>query len=157
MRLKQLVTPALVTILLAIFAWLAGVRIVALIKTGQPLAVGIGIAVGLVLVAIFYGIVKEWLMATTVTKMSNSLADQGRLPVDDLPRSAGGRVDPEVARAKFSELRLAVESDESNWGSWYNLAFGYDAAGDRKQARSALRTAARLYRADTSGGSSATR
>lgn len=146
MRIKQLVTPALVTVLLAIFAWLAGVRIVALIKTGQPLAVGIGIAVALVLVAIFYAIIKEWLMAGTVTKMSNELAEQGRLPVDDLPRSAGGRVDPETARSRFDELRAVVESDETNWGGWYNLAFGYDAAGDRKRARAALRTAARLYR-----------
>lgn len=147
MRIKQLIAPALVTCLLAIFAWLAGTRIVALISTGEPLAVGIGLAVGLVLIAIFYGIVKEWLMATTVSKMAKELASLGKLPVDDLPRSPGGRIDRAIADERFNELRKVVEADDSNWANWYNLAFGYDAAGDRKRARGALREAARLYRA----------
>lgn len=146
MRLKQLLAPVLVTLLLAIFLYAAGTRIVAMVRTGEPIIIAIACAVSLVLVAILWGIYKEWSMAFTVQKMGALLEAEGALPVDDLPRSPGGRIDHEVASEQFEALRLATEQDLDNWKPWYNLAFGYDAAGDRKRAREALRTAARLFK-----------
>jgi cytochrome c-type biogenesis protein CcmH/NrfG len=148
-RPKQLIAPVLVTLLLAIFLYAAGTRIVAMAQTGEPVMIAIAIAVSLVLFAILYGIAKEWQMAFTVSRMGEELAARGELPVDDLPRSASGRIDREAADAQFVVLREAVEANEDNWTGWYNLAFGYDAAGDRKRAREALRTAARLYRQES--------
>ncbi len=66
--------------------------------------------------------------------------------MDDLPRSPGGRVDREAARERFGTARDAVEAVPDDWRTWYHLAFAYDAAGDRKAARGALRTASRLHR-----------
>jgi hypothetical protein len=79
--------------------------------------------------------------------MADALAAEGALPVDDLPRSPGGRIDREVARERFGAARADVEAAEDDWRAWYRLAFAYDAAGDRKAARAALRTASRLHRA----------
>ena len=66
--------------------------------------------------------------------------------MDALPRSPGGRIDRDAADAAFVVMRERVEAEPESWKAWYNVAFAYDAARDRKRARSALRTAARLYR-----------
>lgn len=145
MQFKKYIAPILVTLLLAVFLYAAGTRIVAMFQTGEPIIIAIAVAVTLILIAILWAIYKEWRMAFTVQKMGEELASRGELPVDDLPRSPGGRIDREAAKAQFDSLRTTTQADVDNWSAWYNLAFGYDAAGDRKRAREALRTAARLY------------
>lgn len=145
MQFKRLIAPTLVTTLLLVFLYAAGTRIFAMFRTGEPLIIAIAVGVTLVLIAILWGIYKEWSMAFKVQKMGEILAEQGALPVDDLPRSPGGRIDREVANERFTILRAQVERDLNSWPAWYNLGFGYDAAGDRKRAREALRTAARLF------------
>jgi Flp pilus assembly protein TadD len=62
-------------------------------------------------------------------------------PDDPLPRTAGGRVDRAAADARFEMRRVEVEAEPDDWRRWYRLALAYDDAGDRKRARSAMRTA----------------
>ncbi len=59
----------------------------------------------------------------------------------DLPRRPSGRVDREAADAIFAVQRTRVQARPSDWREWYRLSEAYDAAGDRKRAREALRTA----------------
>lgn len=59
----------------------------------------------------------------------------------ELPRRPSGRVDRDAADAIFARQRTAVEADPDDWRGWYRLSEAYDAAGDRKRAREALRTA----------------
>lgn len=59
----------------------------------------------------------------------------------ELPRRPSGRVDRDAADAIFAEQRRAVEADPTDWRGWYRLSEAYDAAGDRKRAREALRKA----------------
>ncbi|OLT46817.1 hypothetical protein BJF88_04315 [Cellulosimicrobium sp. CUA-896] len=137
----------LVTALLALYVWAVAGRAVALVRTGEPVAVGIGAAV-LVLPVLVIGLVaREMRLAVTVQRMADELAASGRLPADDLPRSPGGRIDRAAADAAFGPYRDAVEADPESWAAWYHLAFAYDASGDRRRAREALRRAAGLYRA----------
>lgn len=146
MRLKSLLGPIAVTLLLAIFVWAIGGRVIAMFQTGQPIAIAIAIGVSIT-VAIGVGVLaKEWQLAATVQKMSNELAAGGELRQDTLPRSPGGRILREAADAEFIELRQEVESQPESWQAWFHLGFGYDASGDRKRARHALRRAAALFR-----------
>jgi len=119
---------------------------IALITTGEPIAVGLGAAV-LVLPALgIWLVVREWALAVRVQQMADELAAAGRLPADDLPRTPGGRIDRAAADEAFVVAREAVEQAPQDWAAWFRLGFAYDAAHDRRRARTALRTAARLRR-----------
>jgi len=119
---------------------------IALITTGEPIAVGLGAAV-LVLPALgIWLVVREWALAVRVQQMADELAAAGRLPADDLPRTPGGRIDRAAADEAFVVAREAVERAPQDWAAWFRLGFAYDAAHDRRRARTALRTAARLRR-----------
>ncbi len=134
------------TALLVLYVVLVATRATALIRTGEPVAIGLGAALWVLpIVAIWY-LAREWALAIDVQRMADRLAAAHELPVDDLPRSAGGRIDRAAARAAFDEVRARCEAAPDDWRSWYHLAFAYDAAGDRRRARESLRHARRLYR-----------
>lgn len=134
------------TALLALYVWLVAVRAVALVRTGEPVAVLMGVAL-LVLPLLVVGLIaREWMLALEVQRMADELAAADELPVDDLPRSPGGRIDKAAARAAFEDARERVDADPDDWRVWYHVAFAYDAAGDRSRARESLRRAARLHR-----------
>lgn len=66
----------------------------------------------------------------------------------EIPRRPSGRVDRDGADAIFDEQRRRVQADPGDWRGWYRLAEAYDAAGDRKRAREALRTAIQHHNAE---------
>ncbi|BDZ43902.1 membrane protein [Paraoerskovia sediminicola] len=140
-----------VTLLLALYVWQIAGRAVALIGTGAPVAIFIGVGVAVIPLVVIFLIGKEFHLAATVQRMADTLAAEGGLPVDDLPRSPGGRIDRAAADEAFVPYREAVEADPQDWGAWYRLAFAYDASGDRKRARSSLRTAASIFRSVHAG------
>lgn len=151
---KGLVGAVLVTALLALYTWAVAGRAVALVGTGEPVAVAIGLGILVIPVVAIWVLVQEYRLAATVQRMSHELAERGELDVDDLPRSPGGRIDRAVADEAFVSRREATEQNPDDWGHWFRLAFAYDAAGDRRRARSALRTAAGLFRAGRAGSES---
>lgn len=136
----------LMTALLLLFGGVVAGRGVALVRTGEPVAVLLGAAVLVVVALAVVLLLREWALAARVQRMADELAARGGLPVDDLPRSPGGRVDRTAADAAFADARADVEAHPDDWAAWYRLGFAYDAAGDRRRAREALRRAARLHR-----------
>lgn len=143
---RGLVPAVALTALLALYVWAVAWRGVALVRTGDPVGIGIGVAVLVVPLIVIALIVREWLLAVRVQQMADELGAAGELPVDSLPRSPGGRIDRTAADEAFERARVAAEADHADWRDWYHLAFAYDAAGDRRRARHALRTAAALRR-----------
>jgi tetratricopeptide (TPR) repeat protein len=136
-----------VTALLGLYVWQIAGKGVAMVGTGEPVLVGIGVGVLIIPLLVIGLIVREYWLAATVQSMADTLFAEGRLPVDDLPRSPGGRIDRSAADEAFETHRAAVEAAPDDWRAWYHLAFAYDAAGDRRRARGALRKAAGFYRA----------
>ncbi|MEP7765236.1 hypothetical protein [Sanguibacter sp. 25GB23B1] len=155
MSTKGLLGAVAVTVLLALYIWQIAGRASALVATGEPVAIGIGLGVLVIPVLAVGLIAREWHLGMTVQRMADDLAARGALPLDDLPRSPGGRIDRAAADAAFGAARSTVESNPESWSAWYHLAFAYDAARDRKRARSSLRTAAQLFRAQRHGASKA--
>ena len=135
-----------VTALLALYVWQIAGKGVAMIGTGEPVLIAIGAGVLIIPLLVIGLIVREFWLAATVQSMADTLFAEGKLPVDDLPRSPGGRIDRAAADEAFEPHRAAVEAAPEDWRAWYHLAFAYDAAGDRRRAREALRRAARLFR-----------
>ena len=134
------------TALLGFYVWLVAARATALIGTGEPIGVVLGIAFWVLPLVVVWLVFREWSLAVDVQRMADTLAAADELPVDDLPRSPGGRIDRAVAREAFGPARELAESEPDDWRSWYHLAFAYDAAGDRRRARESLRTASRLHK-----------
>ncbi len=147
-----LVGAVVVTVLLALYGWLLAGRGVMLIRTGRAIGIAFGVAVIVLPLIVAWLVWREFQLATTVQRMADRMAADGDLPVDDLPRSPGGRVDRPSADALFPVYREAVQTSPEDWRAWYNLAFAYDAAHDRKRARASLRRAAALFRASRGAG-----
>lgn len=138
--------PALaVTALLVIYVWAIAGRGVALVGTGEPVGIVLGAAVLAIPLLVIWLIWREWSLAAHVQRMADELAASDELPVDDLPRSPGGRIDRAAADEAFALARTKAEAAPDDWRAWYHLAFAYDAAGDRRRARATLRHTAKLH------------
>ena len=147
MRGRPIAYAAAMTALLVLYVWLVGARALALVQSGVPAAVGIGAAAGVIPVVTVWFVWQEWRQARTVSAMYSRLESEGGLVLDDLPRSRAGRVDKEAALARFPQFAATAESAPEDWRSWFHLGWAYDAAGDRRRARTSLRRASQLFRA----------
>jgi tetratricopeptide (TPR) repeat protein len=132
--------------LLGLYLVLVVVRAIAFLGTGQPLGVGIGIAL-LVLPALgALALVRELLFGVRSGRLVRTLRAESGLPGDELPRRPSGRVDRGAADAAFDGYRVAVEQHPEDWRAWLRLGLAYDASGDRRRARAAVRQAIALAR-----------
>ena len=146
LRWASLAGAVALTGLLGLYVWLVATRATALVRTGEPVGIGLGIAFWILPPLVIWLVAREWRLAIDVQRMADELAEADELPIDDLPRSPGGRIDRAAAREAFEPARELAEAEPDDWRSWYHLAFAYDAAGDRRRARESLRTASRLHR-----------
>lgn len=153
-RSRGVLAAVVLSLLLLLYIVTAARAGIALVATGEPVAVALGAAV-LVLPALgLWLLAREWWLALQVQAMADELGADGRLPVDDAPRRPSGRpVRGAAADPSFEAARAAVEAAPEDWERWFALGFAYDAARDRRRARSALRTAARLRREGAAGAS----
>ena len=110
--------------------------------TATPVAIALSAAVSVVVAVSMLLVVRELLFGFEMAKLAKA-AD----PLPELPRTASGRFEVEPAMAEYELARAGVEAAPTQWQEWYRLAHAYDAARDRKQARAAMREAARLFRA----------
>ena len=152
MRRRGLVAALVLTVLTGVYVWLLLARVLGMLRTGEPVAIVLGLAFGLLPGFVLWFIAKEWLLALRVDQLAAELAAADALPVDDLPRSPGGRIDREAAERAFTAVKDQVEADPGRWQSWFHLGFAYDAAGDRRRARAALRRAVALRRGAARAG-----
>ena len=138
-------TAFLLVGVLAVYLVIVGWRGVLLVRTGDPVAVALGLAVLVLPVVAAVVVVRELRFGGATQRMARELEADGGLPVDDLPRRPSGRMVREAADATFARRRAEVEAAPEDWRAWYRLAVAYDDAGDRRRAREAMRYAARLH------------
>ncbi|WP_371497088.1 tetratricopeptide repeat protein [Kitasatospora sp. NBC_00374] len=117
---------------------------VQLIATGEPLGIGLG-ACAFVIPGI--GI---WFLRQTVRfgraseRLAKELEAEGGLPVDELRRTEGGRIDRASADEVFTRRKAEAEAAPQDWRVWFRLAVAYADAGDTPRARKAMQHAIRL-------------
>ena len=141
-RIAVVVMAALLALYL-VFALRYGL---VLIGVGQPVAIGLGIGM-LILPLLALGLTAaEVVFAVRAEALGRRLEKEGGLPAEQLPLTASGRIERSAADEVFPVYKAAVEADPENWRTWYRLALAYDAAGDRRRARWATRTAIRVSR-----------
>ncbi|OEJ36202.1 hypothetical protein AR457_09470 [Streptomyces agglomeratus] len=143
MRAK--ITYFVLAAVLVVYFVLAGSRGYFLIREGTALTVTFGVAV-LVLPAI--GIWFLWhttQFARKADALSAKLEAEGGLPVDELVRTPGGRIDRDSADEVFARRRAETEDAPDDWRSWFRLAVAYHDARDTPRARKAMQRAIALH------------
>ncbi|UGY93957.1 hypothetical protein [Streptomyces gobiensis] len=138
---------ALAAVLVVYFV-LVGSRGVLLIKQGTAVTVPFGVAV---LVLPFIGAWFLWhstRFAHCASKLAQELEAEGGLPVDELKRTPGGRIDRDSADAVFAKRQAEAEQSPGDWRSWFRLAVAYHDARDTPRARKAMQRAIALHRAE---------
>jgi Flp pilus assembly protein TadD len=141
-------TAVVLAVVFVAYAALLGWRGVLLIGTGDPVAIGLGLAVLVLPVIGAYLVWREIQFGRATQGLAQELEAAGGLPVDDLPRRPSGRIDRAAADAAFVRYKEEAEAAPDDWRVWFRLATAYDAAGDRKRARAAMRTAITRHAGD---------
>lgn len=130
----------------AVYLVFTAARAWALISSGDPVPIALGISVIVIPLIGAWMLWRELRFGMQTQALGRELAAEGGLPVDDLPRTPSGRIDKDAADARFPIYQAQVEAAPGDWRAWYRLAIGYDDARDRKRARAAMREAIRLHR-----------
>lgn len=135
------------SILLVVYLVLVGWRAVQFVLTGEPIAIGIGIALIVLPLVGFWALARELGFARHSNRLFEMLDDEGgEFPEDSIDHTASGRPVRAQAEDEFARWKAEAEDQPEDWRSWLRLGLAYDAAGDRKRARAAVRQAIALER-----------
>ncbi|MEV5777236.1 tetratricopeptide repeat protein [Streptomyces antimycoticus] len=143
MRAK--ITYFVLAAVLVVYFVLVGDRGVLLIREGTPVTIVFGLAV---LVMPLIGVWFLWQttqFARSADQLARELEAEGGLPVDELVRTPGGRIDRDSADAVFAKRRAETEQSPDDWRSWFRLAVAYHDARDTARARKAMQRAIALH------------
>lgn len=151
MKRVQALVGLMCLALLVYFALLSRTG-VALIRTGTPSALALGVGV------LIMPVVGAWAMVATLRAgfahqrlARRAAADGIELDVVELPRTPSGRVHRDTAEALVREMRDELDAHPRDWHGWYRLARALDFAGDRRGARQAMCAAVQLHDAKDAG------
>lgn len=133
-----------ITAALALYVILVGQRAVLLLTSGEPVGIALGVALVVLPVLGVWAIGREIWFGVRAEQLARRLEQEGGVPGDEVGVMPSGRVLREDADALFPRFRREVEENPDDWAAWYRLALAYDAAGDRRRAREAVRRAIRL-------------
>ncbi|MFC8274889.1 hypothetical protein ACFUJR_20600 [Streptomyces sp. NPDC057271] len=118
---------------------------VLLLLTGEPLAMAMG-AVAFLLPGVGgWFLWKNTAFARNAQRLARELEAEGGLPLDELRRTAGGRIDRESADEVFAKRRAETEDAPDDWRCWFRLAVAYHDARDTPRARKAMQRAIALH------------
>lgn len=88
-----------------------------------------------------WGIYRELRFGLAIEKLGRALEDEGAWPRFEFSVMPSGRANKAEAMLEFEKYQVAATNDPENWRSWFSLGLIYDACGDRKRARGAMRKA----------------
>jgi hypothetical protein len=145
---RNRIAAIVMALILLVYLVLVFQRSILLMATGEP--VGIALGVGLIVLPLIaaWAIGRELLFGAQTEKLVRILDAEGGLPVEELPHRASGRPLREAADADFPKYKAEVEAAPESWRAWFRLGLAYDASGDRRRARAALRQSIRLYQTE---------
>ncbi|MEU7116354.1 hypothetical protein [Streptomyces sp. NPDC046182] len=134
----------LATVLVLVFGVVA-MEGVLLLLTGEPIAMAMGAVAFLLPCVGGWFLWKNTAFARNAQRLARELEAEGGLPVDELKRTAGGRIDRESADEVFARRRAETEDSPDDWRCWFRLAVAYHDARDTPRARKAMQRAIVLH------------
>jgi cytochrome c-type biogenesis protein CcmH/NrfG len=139
---------AVMAALLALYIVLVGQRAWLLLVSGDPVGVAMGAALVVLPLIAAWALGRELWFGVRAQQLGTRLEAEGALPQDEVAVRPSGRVMREDGDAVFPAYRAEVDAHPDDWRAWYRLGLAYDAAGDRRRAREAVRAAIRLEKTD---------
>lgn len=139
---------AVMAVLLALYIVLVAQRAWLLLTSGEPIAVAMGVGLVVLPAIAAWALGRELWFGVRAQALGRRLEAEGALPGESVAVRPSGRVLREDADAVFPAYRAEVESHPEDWRAWYRLGLAYDAAGDRRRARAAVRRAIGLESAE---------
>lgn len=88
-----------------------------------------------------WGIFRELKFGLAVEKLGQKLENEKGWPSFEFSLRPSGRAVKAEALLEFDKFRQAADADPENWRKWFALGLIYDACGDRRRARMAMRKA----------------
>jgi hypothetical protein len=107
----------------------------------NPVAKTMGVAILTLPIVGFWGIFRELKFGLAVEKLGKILESERGWPSFEFSLRPSGRAVKAEALLEFEKYRAAADADPENWRKWFALGLIYDACGDRKRARMAMRKA----------------
>lgn len=144
--MKGKIAVVVMAILLVFYLVLVGVRAVLFIQSGEPVGIAIGLALLILPLIGFWALAREVAFGIRSERLVRQLDEVGGLPAADQRVRPSGRPYRDAADEQFPAAQAEVEAEPENWQAWLRLGLAYDASGDRKRARGAIRTAISLER-----------
>ena len=142
-RVKLLILGAIA--LLSVYIIGLGQRAFVLLGDPSPLAKTFGALLVVFPLLGVWSIFQEVSFGVRCERLGQRLTDEG-YPAPSLSLRPSGKAVPEEASKAVVELMESARQSPSDWRVWLRLAEVLDAAGNRKDARKAARTAIRLSR-----------
>lgn len=152
-RARAILGVVVMSALLVLYFAFAGIRAVALLASGEPIPVAMGAAMLILPLIGVWALVRELQFGRLATRLADRLEAEGRLPEEPVATHPSGRPVREDADAAFPRYRDEVEADPESWRAWMRLGIVYDACGDRRRARAAIRQAIAFERDENRGDS----
>jgi hypothetical protein len=141
-RLAVILMAALLVFYLVLVGW----RAVLFVASGEPVGIVIGVALIVLPIVGVWALSRELLFGIRSGRLVTILEEQGQLPVEELPTRASGRPLRDAADAEFPRYQAEADAAPEDWRAWFRLGLAYDASGDRRRARGAIRRAIALER-----------
>lgn len=142
---------ALMAVLLLLYLVLVATLAVRLVAVDSGISRALGIALFVLPLIGLWALIVEIRFGLSSQRLTGIVRREGDLPGDSLPLRPSGRPVRSAAEAEFPRYREAVEADPGSWRAWFRLGLSYDACGDRRRARQAIRRAIRLFGEERAG------
>lgn len=139
---------AVMAVLLTLYIVLVAQRAWLLLTSGEPVAIAMGVGLVILPVLAVWALGRELWFGVRAQRLGRRLESEGGLPEEAVGVRPSGRVVREDGDALFPVYRADVEAHPDDWRAWYRLGLAYDAAGDRRRARAAVRKAIELEPSD---------
>lgn len=91
-----------------------------------------------------WAIIVEFRFGSAAEKLIARIESEGAWPDLGIETRPSGRAVRASADAAFAKWSAAAAENETDFQAWFNLSLAYDACGDRRRARAAMRKAIAL-------------
>jgi len=118
-------------------------RGIILLQEPRPIAIAMGLAILVLPLVALWALFAELQFGLKAQRLGRRLVSLD-IPGLDLELRPSGRATKESASKELERIQQALAAEGNNWTLWFQLGEAYDAAGERKNARAAIRQAISL-------------